>query len=149
MKRSINRRTILGLLGAALAWFVVVGDANPVVDRGHRVQEATNWFNVTVPAHPFDLILARPENNSITLSVLAYQDMEGFLAYGTQTGAYAMQTPVQRFKKEVPIELVMSGLQANASYYYQFRSRGPSAGGFNSSPEYTFHTARKPFPTKE
>ena len=66
-----------------------------------------NHFNVAVPAHAYDLILARPEKNSVTLSVLAYQDMEGLVAYGTQTGAYTMQTPVQQFKKGVPVELVL------------------------------------------
>ena len=107
-------------------------------------QAATSHFNVAVPAHPFDLILARPEKNSITLSVLAYQDMEGFVAYGTQAGAYTKQTPVQQFKKGAPVELVMSGLQANTRYYYQFRSRTPGAEQFTDSPEYTFHTARPP-----
>ena len=119
-------------------------DAKPAIAHGHRAQETTNYFNVAVPTHSFDLILARPEKNSITLSVLAYQDMEGFVAYGTQAGAYTMQTPMQQFKKGTPVELVIGALQVDTLYHYQFRSRLPGAEHFNNSPEYTFHTARPP-----
>ena len=119
-------------------------DAKPAVPRGHRAPGTTNYFNVAVPAHAYDLILARPEKNSVTLSVLAYQDMEGFVAYGTQPGACAMQTPVRQFKKGAPVELVIGALQADTRYYYQFRSRPPGAEQFTNSPEYAFHTARPP-----
>jgi hypothetical protein len=116
----------------------------PATSRGHRTQGTTNYFNVTVPAHAFDLLLVRPENNSITLSVLAYQDMEGFVAYGVQPGTGTMHTPVQPFKKGAPVELVMGALQANTRYYFQFHSRVPGVEQFTTSLEYTFHTARPP-----
>jgi len=56
-----------------LASFLLVGSRTQAREenRGHRTQGAANVFNVSVPAHPFDLILARPEKNSATLSVLA------------------------------------------------------------------------------
>ena len=90
------------------------------------------------------MILARPEKNSVTLSVLAYQDLEGFVAYGTSSGACTLQTPVRLFKKGAPVELVLGTLQANTRYYYQFHSRPPGAGQFTNSPEYSFQTARPP-----
>ena len=120
------------------------GAEKPATAHGHRAQRTASHFNVAVPAHPYDLILARPENNSITLSVLAYRGMEGYVAYGTQSGAYTTQTPVQQFKKGVPVELVIDGLQANTRYYYRFHWRSTGAKHFNNSPEYTFHTARPP-----
>ena len=119
-------------------------EATPAVGRGHRGQGATNYFNLAVPAQTYDLILARPEKDSITLSVLVYQDLEGSVAYGTKSGSCTMQTPVRQFKKGAPVELVMGGLQAGTRYYYQFRSRSPGAEQFTNSPEYTFHTARLP-----
>ena len=76
------------------------------------------------------------------MSILAYQDIEGYVAYGRQVGAYTMQTPVQPFKKGVPVELAMGGLEANTSYYHQFRWRPPGTERFTNSPEYTFHTPR-------
>ncbi len=129
-----------------LAAFLLIGSGAQAREenRGHRAPGAANFFNVSVPAHPFDLILARPEKNSVTLSVLSYQDMEGFVAYGTQPGTYPMQTPVRQFKKGEPVEVILSGLQANSPYYYQFCSRPPAAPQFTNSPQYTFHTTRPP-----
>ena len=116
----------------------------PEPRHGHRIRGAAGSFDVAVPAHSYDLILACPESNSITLSVLAYEDMEGFVAYGPQTGDYTVQMRMRQFKKGVPVELLIGGLRANSRYYYQFRSRSVGAGQFTSSPEYTFHTARSP-----
>jgi len=111
--------------------------------HGHRPPEAGgNTFNVTVPAHPFDLIMARPEKDCISLSVLAYQDLEGSVAWGTQPGVYQKQTPIQQFKKNEPVEIRLNGLNENTQYYYQFRSRQPGSQAFASGIECAFHTAR-------
>lgn len=123
---------------------ILAGDAAQAPPPGGHNQGPINYFNVTVPAHAYDLILGRPEKTSITLSVLTYQDMEGLVAYGTQSGAYTTQTPVQQFKKGMPVEMVMSALKDNTQYYYQFRSRPSGAGQFINSAEYAFHTARPP-----
>lgn len=118
--------------------------AKPAASRSHRIPETTNYFNVTVPSHPFDLILARPEKNSVTVSVLVYRNLEGFVAYGTNSGTVTLQTSVRLFKQGTPTELVIGALQANTRYYYQFRSCLPGAGQFTNGPEYTFQTARPP-----
>lgn len=116
--------------------------AQPAAQRGHRDRKPASSFNVAVPAHAYDLILARPESNSITLSILAYEDMEGFVAYGPQAGDYTVQMSMRQFKKGVPVELLIGGLRANNRYYYQFRWRAAGAEQFSNSPEYTFHTAQ-------
>ena len=118
--------------------------AQPPAQRGHRARGAASSFNVAVPAHSYDLILAHPESNSITLSILAYEDVEGFVAYGPQAGDYTVQMSMRQFKKGVPVELLIDGLWANSRYYYQFRWRAVGAEQFSNSPEYTFHTARPP-----
>jgi len=132
-----------------LFWLLFAGlqgasadDAKPAGGRGHRPEGGANVFNIAVPAHPFDLILARPERNSVTLSVLAYQDMDGTVAYGTKPGVCAVETPLRQFKKGEPVDLVIGGLQPDTRYYYQFHSRTPGSGQFTNSPEYSFHTAR-------
>jgi hypothetical protein len=113
-------------------------------NHGHRGQTGTNVFNLAVPDHAYDLILARPEKNAVTLCVLAYQDMEGFVAYGTQTDACTNETPIHQFRPGLPVEVVLGSLQADTRYYYQFHWRRPGATPFASSPEYSFHTARPP-----
>lgn len=110
--------------------------------HGHRAQTETNSFNLAVPAHDYDLILARPEKNSVTLSVLAYHDTEGCAIYGTQSGACTNQTPIRQFQAGLPVETVISPLQADTKYFYQFRSRLSGATLFTNSPEFFFHTAR-------
>jgi len=144
MYKMLISRLVLLSTPCLCGFGIAESDGTPAIPRGNRAQETTNNFNVTVPAHSYDLILARPEKNSITVSVLAYQDMEGFVAFGTQPGAYTMQTPVRQFKKDNPVELLMSALQANTRNYYQFRWRTAGAGQFADSPEYTFQTARPP-----
>ena len=104
--RGVALLSAFSLIGLAAP----AGDAQPAIPRGHRAPQTTNYFNVAVPAHEFDLILARPEKNAVTLSVLAYRDLEGLAADGTRPGACTLQTPVQQFKKGAPVELVIGAL---------------------------------------
>ena len=83
-----------------------------------------------VPAHPLDLVLGRPTRDSVTLSVLVYQDTQGSVAYGTHPDQLSRQTPTRRFSKGEPVEVVIDSLQADARYFYQFRVAGvPNAQG--------------------
>ena len=113
-------------------------------DHGHHAQSGTNIFNVAVPAHDYDLILARPENHSITVSVLAYHDTEGFLTYGTTAAAATNRTATHLLKAGVPVEFVISPLPADTKYLCQLHFRRQDVTPFTSSPEYSFHTARTP-----
>ncbi len=91
-----------------------------------------------MPAHPVDLLLARPARDSVTLCVLAYQDTEGSVAYGTEQGQLTRQTPPRQFTKGEPVDVVIGSLQPNTRYFYQFR-----ADGIRNA-EGTFHTQRTP-----
>jgi len=130
-------------LSVALRSVAVAGSQTPV-DRGHQGHGTTTYFNVTVPAHSYDVILARPEKDAVTLSVLTYLDMEGFVAYGRQAGACTNQTTVREFKAGEPVEIGIGSLQTNAQYYYQFRLGTPGTAQFTNTPEHIFHTARPP-----
>lgn len=91
-----------------------------------------------VPAHPFDLILGRPTADSVTVSVLCYEDSDGTIAYGAERGKPDHQTPVISFKAGEPKEIVLSDLQGNTEYFYEFHSAKSRSG------ELFFHTARAP-----
>lgn len=88
-------------------------------------------FQTDVPAHNWDIVAGRPTKNSLTLSILAYQDIEGSIAYGTEKGKYPNQTPKQTFKKDEPVEVVLNGLKPNTRYFYQFQNQ-----------EFSFTTAK-------
>ena len=74
-----------------------------------------------VPVHPFDLILSHPSSNWVTVSVLCYDDAEGFIAYGTQPGKLLAKTSTRLFKQGEPAEIILPDLQPNTQYFYQLR----------------------------
>lgn len=139
MNRSVAANLVmLTLLIAPHA--VLAQETRPAGRRQRSSEKAV--FHLTVPEHDYDLLLARPEPSAITLSALAYRDAEGCVVYGTKPGVYTAQTAVQALKKDMPVAIVLRGLQPDTAYHYQFRWRPVDAGAFTSSAEYTFHTAR-------
>jgi hypothetical protein len=144
MPELLSSRLVVACALAIAAFDVLAQDVRPENGHDRRAQEMANYFNVAVPAHTYDLILARPEKNSVTLSVLAYQSMDGFVTYGMQPGAGINQTPIRQFKSGVPVEFVITPLAANSKYFYQFHSRFAGAFSFAISPEHGFQTARPP-----
>jgi hypothetical protein len=93
-----------------------------------------------VPAHPIDVILGRPTQNSIMASVLVYQDAEGYVEYGTND--FANRTPAQSFSANQPVDVVISSLQPDTSYTYRVRYRTGNSGEFATTEAGTFHAQR-------
>ncbi len=151
----MNHFTTWLRVAVLLGTILVIGASGPEekTDREKRkggkggqgkgeVKMPTPAFRTDVPAHDYDLILGRPTKSSITLSVLTYEDREGYVAYGTKPGVYAKETTKRKFAKGEPVELLLEGLQANTRYHFQFRSRAMGKEGFESSAGGTFMTAR-------
>jgi 3',5'-cyclic AMP phosphodiesterase CpdA len=101
-------------------------------------------FRTEVPVHSFDLILCRPTDRAITLSVLVYEEREGFVAYWREGGGAASQTTPQRFARGKPAEVMLGPLQPGTRYHYRFHSRALGAADFSATEEYSFMTARPP-----
>ena len=136
-----NRQAVFLLLCAGVAF----GAHQDKQARGGARQAVQASACNEVPAHPLDLILGRPTAESITVSVLAYEDMEGFIAYGTWPGDYSSgKTAPRQVKKGQPVELFIHSLRPDTRYHYRFHSRAGSSGGFTAGPEYAFHTQRPP-----
>jgi hypothetical protein len=106
----------------------------------NRGSDAMQSMTFDVPAHPIDVILGRPTQNSISLSVLAYQDVEGFIEYGLSD--YAAQTPQQSFSANQPVEVAIAALQPDTPYTYRVRYRVVNTGDFATTDAGTFHTQR-------
>ncbi len=131
--RNSGSRCALIILSAALAVLGVAADRK----GGARGLPASE-FRAEVPAHPFDVILARPTATGMTLSVLSYQDDEGVIAYGIQPDKLTDHTPPRRLQAGVPVEFALSSLRPDTQYFYEYRPQ--RAPGMAS----TFHTARPP-----
>jgi predicted phosphodiesterase len=99
---------------------------------------------IQVPAHPYDLILGRPTKTDVTLSILAYQNREGFVTYGTSPDKLTEKTRDASLKAGEPIAVVLSPLVADTRYFYQFHSRIEGAKELEHGPVCSFATARAP-----
>lgn len=106
-------------------------------NRGRRGTES-EVFHTDVPAHRYDVILCRAEADSVTASVLAYEELEGYLDYG------AGKTDVVALPNGKPVEILLRGLRADTGYKYRLHFRKPGATAFEQSAEYGFHTQRRP-----
>lgn len=134
MSMHLDKLAVSVVLCAGLALAATEGKQGR--NRGGRPQPTQNSKCNDVPAHPCDLVLGRPTRDSVTLSVLAYQDTEGSIAYGTERGQLALRTPLRQFMKGEPAEVVIAALKPDTRYLYQFRAAGiKDAGG-------EFHTQR-------
>jgi hypothetical protein len=92
-----------------------------------------------VPAQPVDVILARPTDTAVTLSVLAYLDEEGQVSYGTDKDQLTRRTPLAQFPNGEPVEIVLDSLQPNTRYHYQLALETTDS---SRRVEGTFHTRR-------
>jgi hypothetical protein len=116
--------------------------------RQPRGPEQDAESRTEVPAHDYDLILAQPTDNSVTLSVLAYRDMEGLAVFGAQQGFYPNSSDKVTISRGEPVNIFIGSganpLKPNTRYYYKFRWHEPPSGEYTSSPEYAFVTQRAP-----
>lgn len=106
--------------------------------------QTTPTFLTTVPAHPFDLILGRPTHDSVTLSIMTGQEMEGYVAWGKQASSLGGKTPLRNFKPGEPVTLKLDALAPDTQYAYRFHWHAPGSTDFSASSEYRFHTQRPP-----
>jgi len=108
-------------------------------DRSQRGPE--HVAQTTVPAQPIDVILARPTDKTLTLSILAYSDTLGHVRYGIAAGALTMRSPVATLPEGRPVEVVLNSLQPDTRYCYELRYGPTDPVGKVSG---TFHTQRAP-----
>ena len=109
---------------------------------GQGGSDASQSLAFEVPAHPIDIILGRPTNNSITISVLSYQSAEATIEYGPAPDNFSNQTPLTALNANQPVEIRIEGLQANSTYTYRVRYRTGSAADYTTSDAGTFTTQR-------
>jgi hypothetical protein len=115
----------------------------PQGNHNHRSASGTNIFNVTVPAHDLDIILARPEDRSIAVSVQAHHAMTGGIVYGTRRDTLTNQTTCIEMPNGEATVFTLNKLLPDTQYYAEFRGQRSSATN-SSVAAFQFHTARSP-----
>lgn len=109
----------------------------------HPVDDVRALFKTEVPAHPIDVILGRPTQNSISASILSAADCEGIIRYGLSKEALSEKTAPFRLSAGQPLEVTLTGLRPNAEIFYQISLRTPP-GTWRPEPIRSFRTQRPP-----
>lgn len=92
----------------------------------------------------YDIILGRPTDTSMTVSIMFDQSVNYYIEYGKTAGTYTVQSTTFNSTLNVPDEITLRNLTPNTRYYYRVRYKLPSATTFAASPEYNFITQRPP-----
>lgn len=135
--------TMTGLAALFLALTFIGSECVAFAQKGKKDQPK-HVFAGPAPAHAFDVILARPTDRSITVSVLAYKEMEGYVTFGAGAGKHVAKTESRSLTPGTPAEFILRDLKPDTRYYYRLHHRGDKAADFTADAERTFHTQRKP-----
>jgi hypothetical protein len=100
-------------------------------------------FHDEVPAHPWDIVLARPGATEMTISVLSYSRVEGRIEYGIDGETSTQATPSAQLELERAQAFVLTGLKPDTAYSYRWQRRSEK-DTWESSETYRFHTQRPP-----
>ncbi|MFM7150643.1 MAG: metallophosphoesterase [Gemmataceae bacterium] len=113
-------------------------------EKGERKGGQKHIFSGPAPSHPFDIILGRPTDKSITISVMTNKDGTAQIAYGHSPGKLDRSSAEQPLKKGEPFEFHLGELTPDTRYFYRLKIRDGASGEFKSDEQRTFHTQRKP-----
>jgi phosphodiesterase/alkaline phosphatase D-like protein len=89
-------------------------------------------------------LLARPMDHSVTVNVVASQNIEAYFQYGTASGGYTNQTSTATSTGGTPLQVVIDGLSANTRYYYRMVYREVGTTDWIYRDEHSFYTQRAP-----
>lgn len=133
--------------GATVRYFLSAVDAAGFSVTNPAGAPTTTYSYVVAPSagadrEPFNLILGRPTDSSVAISLLASNAITAYLEYGTSPGVYPFRTSTNLFSSGLPVEMTLNGLQPNQAYVYRVRFMLPGAVTLLAGPEHGFHTRR-------
>ncbi|MEI6562874.1 MAG: metallophosphoesterase [bacterium] len=113
-----------------------VGKTNGMVGYSYTlVSSVTNQV-------AYDVMLGRPTDTSIAVSLLASNDLRAYVEYGTQPGVFTGQTATNSVTNGVPSVINLMPLQADQPYYYRIRFLQTGGAPFKAGDARMFHTRR-------
>ncbi|MEI6899131.1 MAG: T9SS type A sorting domain-containing protein [Bacteroidota bacterium] len=95
-----------------------------------------------LPGQTFTEILGRPTDNSITLSIMFDKPVSYYVEYGSTQGTYSNSTTSATAMTNVPEMVDLTGLLADAEYFYRTRYHLQGSTTYLAGPERKFHTQR-------
>ena len=118
------------------------GRTNRMVTYSYSINAPTS--SVPVAAFAGSIVLGRPTDHSITVSLVSSNDLQMYLEYGLSSGAYSHQTAVTNISAGVPLEVLLNGLAGNSRYYYRLRYKSAADTNYLADVEHSFVTQRPP-----
>lgn len=96
----------------------------------------------SLSSQTYSIILARPTDKSITISILFDQNVDFYIEYGTSTNSYKNYTDTKYINANITSTNELNNLNPNTKYYYRVNYKTKNVTNFLSSPEYSFYTQR-------
>ncbi len=131
-------------VGTVVSYYISASD-NAGASTNYPTVGAGGALSFTVtnaPSFTYDVMLGRPTDNSIAISVLSTTNLQVYCQYGTLSGSYTGQTAVTNFGANTPGTLTLAALAADTQYYYRLQYAVTGATNFTAGTEHTFHTQR-------
>ena len=85
-----------------------------------------------------DIILGRPTDTSISVSVMTHLDRYVYVEYGDQRGEFWARTAAMELAAEDPHVFELTGLDPDTEYFYRLRFKQPEADVFQASSDYVY-----------
>lgn len=133
----MNRREFL-FASAAAAIAATKGLTAP------STQSSAARFLTDIPPYPGNVLLARPTDQSVTLSLLSSTDQLVRVEYGRSGMPRSLRSAAVSLKAGEPSELMLKGLLNNTAYEYQVITAASGNPVFTNNASATFRTARAP-----
>lgn len=115
----INKTTLI-VIWLLMIEVVVTAQNNRRGNEGNGDNRRVGIFHNDVPPHLYDIILGRPTNNSVAISILTNDDMTGALEYGLNPNRLDIKTDSRNFKRCEVQTIDLEHLQKDKRYYYRF-----------------------------
>lgn len=129
-------------LGTTVSYYVTATDSIGLASVD-PASAPTSTYSYTVSESFFqDVMLGRPTDSSIALSLLANQAVDAYVQYGTATGAYSGQSSTGSAAANTPYNFEITGLQPDTQYYYRVQYRRSGESTYTAGTEHVFHTQR-------
>jgi len=89
-----------------------------------------------------NIILGRPTDSSIAISVLGTEAQSVYVEYGTSKTALVKKSAPVALTAGIPLVIEISGLKANTKNYYRLRYKKASESSFTTGKTNSFSTAK-------
>ncbi|MEI7420839.1 MAG: metallophosphoesterase [Prolixibacteraceae bacterium] len=129
--------------------FMVIGSLTFGQNERRGRQEDANrkkpgYFQTDVPAQEYNIILSRPTDHQVTISLVANENLKGYFEYGKNPKALTQKTEMQTFEVDKKKEIILGNLERNTHYFYRLVYHKNGNQEEKKSDVHFFQTQRNP-----